>query len=129
MLGTQMFQNKNEVVNFISEYMLHNDDTLAIIQQDLRKELVKSLINKEDFNQMKDFSDDEEEVLFMIKTGSKQGRNLSLQICDAYSAKTNDFKMVDMDNILVIDGLISQEEMKSMIYYEELTRIKLQETA
>lgn len=129
MPNTQLFQSKNELVNFISEYLINNDNTIAIIKDDLRKDLVKSLLNKEDFNKLNDLSDSNGHVLFLIKTGDKQSKNLSIKICDAYNPKTKKFKMVDINNILVIDGLITQEEMKSIIYYKELTKIQLLETA
>lgn len=83
------------------------------------------LIN-EDFNTFKDLSDSQEDVLFLIKTGDKYGKNLSLKICDAYNEKTNAFKMVDINNILLLDGLITDDEAKSIMYYKEITKMKLQ---
>ena len=129
MSNAQLFQSKNEVVSFISEYLINHDNTIAIIKEDLRKDIVKSLLNKEDFNKLNDSSSSNGDVLFLIKTGDKKNKNLSIYICDAYNSKTKKFKMVDIDNLLVIEGLISQEEMKSIIYYEELTKMQLLETA
>ena len=129
MPNTQLFQSKGELVDFISEYLINHDDTIAIIRNDLKKEIVKSLLNKKDFNKLSDTSKNDGNVLFVIKTRNDHGKNLSIKICDAYSENTKDFKMVDINNILVIDGLISQEEMNSIIYYKEITKMQLKEIA
>ena len=126
MANTQLFQSKKELVGFISEYLIKHDDTIAIIKKDLRKEVINSLLLNQDFNTFKDTSDSEENVLFLIKTGDKQEKNLSLKICDAYSKDTKAFKMVDIDNILLVDGLITEEEAKSITYYKQITKMKLQ---
>ena len=129
MPNTQLFQSKGELVDFISEYLINHDDTIAIIRKDLKKEIINSLLTKENFNKLSDTSKNNENVLFLIKTRNDHGKNLSIKICDAYSENTKNFKMVDINNILVIDGLISQEEMNSIIYYKEITKIQLKETA
>lgn len=126
MANTQLFQSEKELVGFISEYLIKHDDTIAIIKKDLRKEVIKSLLVNEDFNTFKDLSDSEEDVLFLIKTGDKEEKNLSLKICDAYNEKTNVFKMVDINNILLLDGLITDDEAESIMYYKEITKLKLQ---
>lgn len=129
MPNTQLFQSKGELVDFISEYLINHDDTIAIIRKDLKKEIVRSLLNKKDFDKLSDTSKNNEDVLFLIKTRNAHGKNLSIKICDAYSENTKKFKMVDINNILVIDGLISQDEMNSIIYYKEITKIQLKEIA
>jgi hypothetical protein len=129
MPNTQFFHTKNELVDFISEYLIKHDNTIAIINEDLRKDIVKSLLNKENFNKLNDISDPNGGILFLIKTGDKHNKNLSIKICDAYNRNTKIFKMIDINNLLVIDGLISQEEMKSIIYYKEFTKIQLTEIA
>ena len=126
MANTQLFQSQKELVSFISEYIIKHDDTIAIIKKDLRKEVIKSLLVNEDFNTFKDLSDSEEDVLFLIKTGGKEEKNLSLKICDAYNKNTNIFKMVDINNILLLDGLITNDEAESITYYKEITKMKLQ---
>ena len=126
MANTQLFQSKSELVGFISEYLIKHDDTIAIIKKDLRKDVIKSLLINEDFNNFKDSSDAEENVLFLIKTGDKEGKNLSLKICDAYNKNTKAFKMIDIDNILLVDNLITSDEAKSITYYKEITKMKLQ---
>ncbi|MBZ9622348.1 hypothetical protein G9F71_005735 [Clostridium sp. FP2] len=126
MSNTQLFQSKKELVGFISEYLIKHDDTIAIIKKDLRKDLIKSLLINEDFNIFKDLSDSDENVLFLIKTGDKEGKNLSLKICDAHNQNTKAFKMVDIDNILIVDNLITKDEAKSITYYKEITKMKLQ---
>jgi hypothetical protein len=126
MLNTQLFQSKKELVGFISEYLIKHDDTIAIIKQDLRKDVIKSLLINENFNIFKDVSDSEENVLFLIKTGDKEDKNLSLKICDAHNQKTKAFKMVDINNILLVDGLLTDDEAKSITYYKEITKMKLQ---
>ena len=65
-------------------------------------------------------------MLFLIKTGDKEEKNLSLKVCDAYNEKTNIFKMVDSNNILLLGGLITDDEAESIMYYKEITKIKLQ---
>lgn len=126
MSNTQLFQSKQELVGFISEYLIKHDDTIAIIKKDLRKDVINSLLINEDFNVFKDLSDEEENVLFLIKTGDKQGKNLSIKICDAHNKNTKAFKMVDIDNILLVDNLITSDEAKSITYYKEITRMILQ---
>ncbi|MBU3129282.1 hypothetical protein LGL55_03725 [Clostridium tagluense] len=126
MSNTQLFQSKKELVGFISEYLIKHDDTIAIIKKDLRKDLINSLLINEDFNIFKDLSDSDENVLFLIKTGDKEGKNLSLKICDAHNQNTKAFKMVDIDNILIVDNLITKDEAKSITYYKEITKMKLQ---
>ena len=116
----QLFQSKTELVNFISEYLIKHDDTIAIIKKDLRKDVIKSLLISEDFNTFKDLSGLEENVLFLIKTGDKKGKNLSIKICDAHNQQTKAFKMVDIDNILLVDGLITDDEAGSITYYKEI---------
>jgi hypothetical protein len=113
-------------VGFISEYLIKHDDTIAIIKKDLRKDVINSLLINEDFNIFKDLSDEEENVLFLIKTGDKQGKNLSIKICDAHNKNTKAFKMVDIDNILLVDNLITSDEAKSITYYKEITKMRLQ---
>ena len=127
MPNTQIFQSKNELVNFISEYLIKNGDTIAIIRKDYRKDIIKTLLSKENFDKLDDSSNGN--VLFLIKTGNKQCRNLSIKICDAYNKDTKKFKMVDINNILVDDGLISEEEMQSIIYYKEITNMQIKKTA
>lgn len=126
MCNKQIFQSKNELVGFISDYLITHDDTIAIIKKDYKKDLVNSLLINEDFNTYNDVSDSKEDVLFLIKTGAKEDCGLNLKICDAHNPNTKTFKMVDIDNILVVDGLLSDEESKSIIYYKEITEMKLQ---
>ncbi|MGH4140198.1 hypothetical protein [Clostridium sp.] len=126
MPNTQLFQSKQELVGFISEYLIKHDDTIAIIKKDLRKDVINSLLINENFNIFKDLSDEEENVLFLIKTGDKQGKNLSIKICDAHNKNTKAFKMVDIDNILLVDNLITSDEAKSITYYKEITKMTLQ---
>ena len=126
MSNTQLFQSKQELVGFISEYLIKHNDTIAIIKKDLRKDVINSLLINEDFNVFKDISDEEENVLFLIKTGDKQGKNLSIKICDAHNKNTKAFKMVDIDNILLVDNLITSDEAKSITYYKEITKMRLQ---
>jgi hypothetical protein len=126
MSNIQLFQSKKELVGFISEYLIKHDDTIAIIKKDLRKDVIKSLLVNEDFNVFKDLSDIDENVLFLIKTGDKKQNNLSLKICDAHNQKTKAFKMVDIDNILLVDGLITDDEVGSITYYKEITKMRLQ---
>ena len=126
MSNTQLFQSEKELVGFISEYLIKHDDTIAIIKKDLRKDVIKSLLINEDFNIFKDLSDEEEDVLFLIKTGDKKAKNLSIKICDAHNKNTKAFKMVDIDNILLVDNLITEDEAESITYYKEITKMKLQ---
>lgn len=126
MSNTQLFQSEKELVDFISEYLIKHEDTIAIIKKDLRKDVIKSLLINEDFNIFKDLSDEEEDVLFLIKTGDKQAKNLSIKICDAHNKNTKAFKMVDIDNILLIDNLITEDEAESITYYKEITKMRLQ---
>ncbi|MCJ7689991.1 MAG: hypothetical protein MUO60_11815, partial [Clostridiaceae bacterium] len=98
MSNTQLFKSENELVCFISEYIIKHEDTIAIIKKELRKDVIKSLLINEDFNVFKDVSDSEENVLFLIKTGYKEEKNLSLKVCGAHNQQTNAFKMVDIDN-------------------------------
>jgi hypothetical protein len=126
MSNTQLFQSQKELVGFISEYLIKHDDTIAIIKKDLRKDVIKSLLINEDFNIFKDLSDAEENVLFLIKTGDKEGKNLSIKICDAHNKKTKAFKMVDINNILLVDNLITDDEAESITYYKEITKMRLQ---
>ncbi|MBU3188025.1 hypothetical protein K9O30_00260 [Clostridium bowmanii] len=126
MSNTQLFQSKQELVGFISEYLIKHDDTIAIIKSDLRKDVINSLLINEDFNIFKDLSDEEENVLFLIKTGDKHGKNLSIKICDAHNRNTKAFKMVDIDNILLVDNLITSDEAESITYYKEITKMRLQ---
>ena len=78
MSNMQLFQSKTELVGFISEYLIKHDDTIAIIKKDLRKDVIKSLLISEDFNTFKDLSGIDENVLFLIKTGDKKGKNLKI---------------------------------------------------
>ncbi|MCB2305400.1 hypothetical protein LGL08_04175 [Clostridium estertheticum] len=126
MSNMQLFQSKTELVGFISEYLIKHDDTIAIIKKDLRKDVIKSLLVSEDFNTFKDLSGIDENVLFLIKTGDKEGKNLSIKICDAHNQQTKAFKMIDIDNILLVDGLITDDEAGSITYYKEITKMRLQ---
>jgi hypothetical protein len=126
MSNTKSFQSKGELVCFISEYLIKHDDTIAIIKKDLRKDVIKSLLVNEDFNVFKDTSDSEENVLFLIKTGDKEEKNLSLKVCGAHNEQTKAFKMVDIDNILLVEGLITEDEAKTITYNKEITKMKLQ---
>ncbi|MBU3214418.1 hypothetical protein LL033_03955 [Clostridium estertheticum] len=126
MSNMQLFQSKTELVGFISEYLIKHDDTIAIIKKDLRKDVIKSLLISEDFNTFKDLSGIDENVLFLIKTGNKKGKNLSIKICDAHNQQTKAFKMIDIDNILLVDGLITDDEAGSITYYKEITKMRLQ---
>lgn len=126
MSNMQLFQSKTELVGFISEYLIKHDDTIAIIKKDLRKDVIRSLLIREDFNTFKDLSGLEENVLFLIKTGDKKGKNLNIKICDAHNQETKAFKMIDIDNILLVDGLITDDEAGSITYYKEITKMRLQ---
>ncbi|MEK6265460.1 MAG: hypothetical protein N2B06_11960 [Clostridium sp.] len=126
MLNTQLFKSEIELVCFISEYIIKHDDTIAIIKKGLRKGVIKSLLINEDFNVFNDISDSEENVLFLIKTGDKEEKNLSLKVCSAHNQETKAFKMVDIDNILLVDGLITEDEAKSINYNKEITKMRMQ---
>lgn len=129
MISTQLFHTKNEMVDYISQYLIGHDKTIAIIKGDLRTDIIKALLNEESFNKLNDTADSEEEVLFIIKTGDKQNQNLSIKICNAYNTKTRFFKMIDINNILLVDGLISQDEISSINYYEEFTKLQITNVA
>ena len=126
MSNEQIFQSKKDLVGFISDYLITHDDTIAVIKKDFKKDLINSLLVNEEFNNYNDLSDSKEEVLLLIKTGDKSDCGLNLKVCDAHNPNTKAFKMVDIDNILVVDGLLSEEESKSIIYYKEFTEMKLQ---
>lgn len=127
MPNAQLFKSKKELVSFISDYLIKHNNTIAIISRDLRKDIVQSLLISEDFDKFKDISDLKENVLFVIKTGHKQDRTMSLKICDAYNQDTKIFKMVDIENILIIDGLITEEECRSITYYRDIIKMKIEE--
>jgi hypothetical protein len=126
MANPEIFNSKKEIVNFVSEYLSTHKNTIAIINRDLRKDLVQSLLMQEDFDKFKDISDLKEDTLFFIKTGHKEDRTLGLKVCDAYNQDTKRFKMVDIENILIIDGLITEEEEKTIVYYKEMVKLKLE---
>lgn len=127
MANEQLFHSKKELVSFISEYLINHNNTIAIINRDLRKDLVKTLLFNEDFDKYQDISDLNESILFLIKTGHRQDRTLSLKVCDAYNQGTKIFKMVDIENIIIIDGLITEEETKTITYYKEISKLRLVE--
>ncbi|OAA85787.1 hypothetical protein [Clostridium coskatii] len=122
----QVFNSKKEIVNFISEYFITHKNTIGIINRNLKKDIMQTLFIKEDFDKFKDISDLKENVLFLIKTGHKQDRTLGIKVCDAYNKDTKHFKMVDIENILIIGGLITEDEEKSIIYYKEKVKLKLE---
>lgn len=126
MFNPQIFNSKKEIVDFISEYLIKHEDTIAIVNKGLRKGLVQSLITKEDFNKFEDVSNEQGETLFFIKTGDKKNKTLGLKVCDAYNQHTKCFKMVDIDNILIVDGSITKEEEKEIIYYKEMSKLKIE---
>ncbi|MBC8060076.1 MAG: hypothetical protein H7Y18_05360 [Clostridiaceae bacterium] len=128
MANEQLFHSKKELVSFISEYLINHNNTIVIINRDIRKDLVKTLLFTEDFDKYQDISDLKENVLFLIKTGHKQDRTLSLKVCDAYNQDTKIFKMVDIQNIIIIDGLITEKELKTITYYKEISIMKLIES-
>ena len=128
MANEQLFHTKKELVSFISEYLINHNNTIVIISRALRKDLVKTLLFIEDFDKYQDISDLKENILFLIKTGHKQDRTLSLKVCDAYNQDTKIFKMVDIENIIIIDGLITEKETKTITYYKEISIMKLIET-
>lgn len=125
MSNKEMFKTKNEAVDFISDYLIKHDNTIAIVKEDMRKDIIKSVMKKEDFNKISDTSNSNGDVLYVIKTGDKSTKNLKLKVCDAYSSYNNELKMVDINNLLLLDGLISDEEMSSITYYEEFTKLQL----
>lgn len=125
MSNPQVFNSKKEMVNFISEYLISHKNTIVTITRDLRKDIVQSLLMKEDFNKFKDLSDQKEDTLFVIKTGHKEDKTLGLKVCNAYNPNTKNFKMVDIENIILIDGLITKEEEKTITYYREMVKLKL----
>jgi hypothetical protein len=125
MANEQLFNSKKELVSFLSEYLINHNSTIAIINRDLRKDLVKTLLFNEDFDKYQDISNLKEDVLFLIKTGHKQDRTLSLKVCDAYNQDTNVFKMVDIENIVILQGLITEEDIKTITYYKEMSILKI----
>ncbi len=126
MANPEVFNSKKEMVNFISEYLITHKNTITIVNRELRKDLVQSLLMQEDFDKFKDISDLKEDTLFFIKTGHKEDRTLGLKVCDAYNQDTKRFKMVDIENILMVDGLITEAEEKSIIYYREMVKLKVE---
>jgi len=125
MANKQLFYSKKELVDFISDYLINHNNTIVIINRDLRKDLVKTLLFNEDFDKYQDISDLRQNILFLIKTGHKQDRTLSLKVCDAYNQDSKIFKMVDIENIIIIDDLITPEEIKTITYYKEISIMKL----
>ena len=125
MSNKQLFHTKKDLVNFISEYLINHNNTIVIINRDLRKDLVKTLLFNEDFDKYQDISDLRQNILFLIKTGHKQDRTLSLKVCDAYNQDSKIFKMIDIENIIIIDDLITPEEIKTITYYKEISIMKL----
>lgn len=125
MANPQVFNSKKELVNFISEYLISHKNTIVTITRDLRKDIIQSLLMKEDFDKFKDVSNLKEDILFVIKTGHKEDRTLGLKVCDAYNQNTKHFKMVDIENIIIIDGSITKAEEKTITYYREMVKLKL----
>lgn len=125
MANSLVFNSQKDLINYISDYLIDHSDTIAIVNRDLRKNLVKTLLVSEDFDKFKDISNSEQDVLFIIKTGDKQDRTLALKVCDAYNHEKKYLKMIDIENILIVDGLISYEEENSINYYKELCNLKL----
>ena len=125
MANKQLFYSKKELVDFISDYLINHNNTIVIINRDLRKDLVKTLLFNEDFDKYQDISDLRQNILFLIKTGHKQDRTLSLKVCDAYNQDSKIFKMIDIENIIIIDDLITPEEIKTITYYKEISIMKL----
>lgn len=125
MLNTDFFKTEEEMVQYITEYLKKHNNTIAIIKRDFRKDIVMSLLSSEDFDKYKDISDLKENVLLIIKTGHKRDRTLSLKVCDAYNQDTKIFKMIDIENVLVVDALISEEDEKSITYYKQIVNLKL----
>jgi hypothetical protein len=125
MSNPQIFSSKKEMVNFISEYLISHKNTIVTINRDLKKDIIQSLLIKEDFDKFKDISDLEEDILFVIKTGHKKDKTLGFKVCNAYNQNTRNFKMIDIENIIVVDGLITKEEEKTITYYGEMVKLKL----
>ena len=125
MSNALVFNSQKDLVKHISDYLINHSDTIAIVNRDLRKNLVKTLLINDDFNKFEDTSNPDQEVLFVIKTGHKQDKSLTLKICDAYNQDKKYLKMVDIENILIVDGLISPDEEKSINYYKELCNLEL----
>jgi hypothetical protein len=125
MANALVFNSQKDLINHISDYLINHSDTIAIVNRDLRKKLIKTLLINEDFDKFKDISNSEQDVLFIIKTGYKQDRTLTLKVCDAYNQEKKYLKMVDIENILIVDGLISSDEENSINYYKELCNLKL----
>jgi len=125
MPNTDVFNTQEELLQFLTNYLKEHNNTIAIIKREYRKDIVQALLATEDFDKYKDISDLKENVLFVIKTGHKRDRTLSLKVCDAYNQDTKIFKMVDIENVLILDGLISQEDERTITYYKQLIRLKL----
>lgn len=125
MANSLVFNSQMDLINYISDYLNNHSDTIAIVNRTLRKNLVKTLLVNEDFDKFKDVSNSEQDVLFVIKTGYKKDRTLTLKVCDAYNREKKYLKMIDIENILIVDGLISPDDEKSINYYEELCNLKL----
>ncbi|WP_411681768.1 hypothetical protein [Clostridium thailandense] len=127
MASSQSFNSKKEMINFISDYLIAHKNTIVILNRDLQKDIIKSLLIKEDFDKFKDVSSAKQDVLLIIKTGNKIDRTLGLKVCDAHNQNTKNFKMIDIENVLVVDGLITEAEEKTINYYEEMTKLKLED--
>lgn len=125
MPNTDVFKTEEELTQFLIDYLRNHNNTIAIIKRDLRKDIVQALLSTEDFDKYKDISDLKENVLFIIKTGHKRDRTLSLKVCDAYNQDTKVFKMVDIENVLILSGLVSEDDEKTITYYKQLIRLKL----
>lgn len=125
MPNTDVFQTEEELTEFVIDYLRNHNNTIAIIKRDLRKNIIQALLSSEDFDKYKDISDLKENALFIIKTGHKRDRTLSLKVCDAYNQDTKVFKMVDIENVLILNGLISEDDEKSITYYKQLIKLKL----
>lgn len=125
MPNTDIFNSNEEILKFIIDYLKEHNNTIVIIKREMRKNIVQALLATEDFDKYKDISDLKENVLLIIKTGHKRDRTLSLKVCDAYNQDTKVFKMVDIENVLVLDGLIAPEDEKTITYYKQLIRLKL----
>ena len=127
MPNPQLFNSKKEMVNFISDYIITHKNTIAVINRNLKKDIVKSLLIDEDFDKFKDISSIKEDVLLLIKTGNKKDKTLGLKVCDAHNQSTKNFKMIDIENVLVVDGLITEAEEKTINYYEQISKLKLED--
>lgn len=125
MANKLVFNSQKDLIKYISDYIINHSDTIAIVNKDLRKNLIKTLLVKEEFDKFKDVSDSDEDVLFVIKTGYKKEKTLTLKVCDAYNHEKNYLKLIDIENILIVDGLISSEEENTINYYKELYNLKL----